>query len=36
MEGRGGGSKDDESIVVAVDVTGGINERCKKLEKKMC
>jgi hypothetical protein len=34
--GARGGSNDDESIIILVDVTGGIDQRCKNLEKQMC
>ncbi len=33
--GRGGGN-DDKSIIIVEDVTRGINQRCKKMEKWMC
>jgi hypothetical protein len=33
MKGQGGASNDDKSIIIVADVTRGINQRCKKLEK---
>jgi hypothetical protein len=34
-KGRGGGN-DDKSIIIVADITRGINQGCKKLEKYSC